>query len=252
MKIGTVQANRDKSSFRIYRDLYYGNAPLSQVIWTEFVMLVSNAVPGALGLLLRRSLYPSLFGACGQHLAVGRNVTLRHPCKIRLGDNVIVDDGCLIDAKGDNNNGITIGDNVFIGRNTSIYCKNGDIHIGRRVNISSNCTVFSSNKLTIEDGTIIGAYSYLLSGGEYDYTDATDFADQSGTASENDLVIGANSWIGARVTILDDASLGDHCVVGAGAVVTKPIPSNSLALGVPARVVKTFSPSPGIDRPEYK
>ncbi len=52
------------------------------------------------------------------------------------------------------------------------------------------------------------------------------------------LVIGPNCWLGARVTVLDGANIGEHCVIGAGAVVTKPIPRDSLALGVPARAIK--------------
>ena len=62
----------------------------------------------------------------------GQNVVLRHPHKIRIGDNVVIDDNCLIDAKGDANRGITIGSGVFIGRNTILSCKNGDIDARRR------------------------------------------------------------------------------------------------------------------------
>ena len=117
------------------------------------------------------------------------------------------------------------------------YCKNGNIHLKQDVNISSFCTVFSSNKLTIEENSMIGAYSYMLSGGEYDYTDTeTKFADQTDMKTKGKLVIGANCWIGAKVTILDAACVSKHCVIGAGAVVTAPIPKDSLAVGVPYRL----------------
>ncbi|MBU0677907.1 MAG: hypothetical protein KJ626_07290 [Verrucomicrobia bacterium] len=53
------------------------------------------------------------------------------------------------------------------------------------------------------------------------------------------LTIGTDCWIGARVTILDAADVGDRCVIGAGAVVNRPLPSHSVAAGVPARVIKT-------------
>lgn len=52
--------------------------------------------------------------------------------------------------------------------------------------------------------------------------------------------IGSDVWIGAGVKILAGVKIGDHVVVGAGAVVTKDIPSHSLAVGVPARVIKTI------------
>jgi len=66
------------------------------------------------------------------------------------------------------------------------------------------------------------------------------FCDQSGMKTKGELVVGENCWLGARVTVLDGASIGNHCVIGAGAVVTRPIPPDTLALGVPARIVKSL------------
>ena len=84
----------------------------------------------------------------------------------------------------------------------------------------------------------------MLSGGEYDYTDTeTKFVYQTGMETKGELVIGTNCWIGARVTILDAACVGKHCVIGAGAVVTAPISQDSLAVGVPARVIKSIGKS---------
>ena len=97
-----------------------------------------------------------------------------------------------------------------------------------------------SNQLTIGPGTVIGAYSYLLSGGEYDYRDPTPFAEQSGMKTRGPLAVGANCWLGTRVTVLDAASIGEHCVVGAGAVVNKPIAAHHLAAGVPAKAIKSI------------
>ncbi|KAH3687064.1 hypothetical protein WICPIJ_001954, partial [Wickerhamomyces pijperi] len=54
--------------------------------------------------------------------------------------------------------------------------------------------------------------------------------------------IGDNCWLGANVTILPGVTLGDNVVVGAGATVTKDVESNSLVLGVPAKVVKKLDP----------
>lgn len=52
--------------------------------------------------------------------------------------------------------------------------------------------------------------------------------------------VGNNVWIGGHVTVLAGVTIGDNSVIGAGSLVTKDIPANSLALGVPCRVVKTF------------
>ncbi len=54
------------------------------------------------------------------------------------------------------------------------------------------------------------------------------------------VTIGDGAWIGARACILKGVTIGEHAVVGAGSVVTKDVPPNALAVGNPARVVKTF------------
>ena len=95
---------------------------------------------------------------------------LRHPHKIRIGDNVVVDDNCLLDAKGDSNQGITIGSGVFIGRNTILSCKNGDIEIEDGANIGFNCELFSASRVRVGRDTLIAAYCYLI-GGDHDATD---------------------------------------------------------------------------------
>ena len=240
-KIRAAIQESSRSMFQNYKNLYYGQVSTAHVLKAELMFLFFGSLPGAAGLVLRSKFYPSLFGAIGEKVFIGRNVTLRHPKKIYLGKNIIIDDNCVIDAKGDDNFGIIIEDNVFIGRNSIVYCKNGNIHIKSGVNLSANCTVFSSYRLTMEPDTIVGAYSYLLSGGEYDYTDSkTRFVNQIGNETKGELIVGENCWLGARVTIVDAASIGNHCVIGAGSVVTKPISSNSLAVGIPARVVKTI------------
>lgn len=240
MKTSSVAQDTGESKCGKYRRLMYGDRSFGYFITAELITAMAASAHGAWGIFLRSKLYPCLFKGVGRGVLFGRNVTLRHAHKVTIGDNVIIDDNCMIDAKGEGNNGIAIGDGAYIGRNSIVYCKGGDIGIGRRVNISSNCTVFSSNKLTIADDTIIGAYSYLLSGGAYDYNDPAKFSEQSGMVTKGELKIGGNCWLGARVTVLDGASVGDHCVIGAGAVVTEPVPANSIAAGVPARVIKSL------------
>ena len=222
-----------------YRALMYGSMGLGKVIWAEILFTLFGGLGGAVGLFLRMKLYPVLFKSCGRKVVFGKNVTIRHPHKIVLGDGVVLDDNCVVDAKGADNRGIVLGDRVYVGRNTIIYCKNGDISIGENVSFSANCIVFSSNELTLKKNSVVAAFSYLLSGGEYDLDDATPVALQPGTCTKGPLLIGEDCWIGAGAKVLDGASLGDHCVIGAGSVVNRPIPANSIAVGVPARVVKS-------------
>jgi len=243
MKVKAALQTGGGAGFARYRALVYGPASVGHVLLAEALTGLLGGMPGAAGYFLRSRLYRGLFARAGRGLLIGRHVTFRHFRKIRLGDRVVIDDHAVVDAKGTDNRGIEVGDGVFIGRNTIVYCKNGDIRLEAGVNLSSNCTVFSSNDLTVGTGTVVGGYSYLLSGGEYDPRDRTPFVDQSGMRTRGPLRIGADSWLGARVTVLDGASIGDRCVIGAGAVVTRPIPSRRVAVGVPARVVKSLETS---------
>ncbi len=224
-----------QSGYAKYRALYYGDQGLGTIIKTEVLALLIGSMPGALGLLLRKWFYPVLFKQCGRGVVFGRNLTLRHTHKITLGDHVIVDDNVVLDAKGDSNAGITVGVGVYVGRNTIIYSKNGDIEIADNVNISSNCQLFSSNKLVIKQNTVIAAYTYLLSGGMYDYRDPMPYAQQSGLNTRGPTIVGESCWIGAHVVVVDGSTIGDRSVIGAGAVVTGDVPAHSMALGVPAK-----------------
>lgn len=226
-----------KGSFAAYRNLVYGDQSLGRVILGELVTLLFGGIPGAPGLFLRSKVYRLLFPHIGRKVIFGRHLTLRHTHKIYLGDNVVMDDFAVVDAKGQANRGIDIGNGVYIGRNTIVYCKGGDIRLGDRVNLSSNCQVFSSNTLEIGEGCMIGAYSYLLSGGEYDRHSPVPYADQSGMETKGPCKIGGNCWLGARVTVLDGVTIGANSVVAAGAVVTRSFPKGGLLGGIPAKVL---------------
>jgi acetyltransferase-like isoleucine patch superfamily enzyme len=192
-------------------------------------------VPGALGLVLRKSLYPALLGRCGRNVVFGQNVVLRHPHKIHIGDNVVIDDNCLLDAKGDRNRGIAIGSGVFIGRNTILSCKNGDIDVEDGANLGFNCELFSASRVRIGRDTLLAAYCYVI-GGDHDFSDPDLPVLQQGRRSAG-VNIGIGAWLGAGAKILDGVTIGDRAVVGAAAVVRESIPEGAIAVGIPARVV---------------
>lgn len=219
-----------------YAALTLGKTDALSLLKFELIGLVCNSLPGALGLYLRSKLYPSLLGSVGRNVVFGRGLTLRHPHKIVIGDNVVIDDNCVLDAKGGSNQGIRIRNGVFVGRNTLIYCKNGNIDLGDRVNVGANCQLYSGRQLSIGKGTMIAAYTYIMSGGRYDYQSVVPLVDQAGY-SQGPTTIGENCWMGAKAVVLDGVSIADSAVVGAGAVVTKDLPERAIALGVPAKVV---------------
>jgi acetyltransferase-like isoleucine patch superfamily enzyme len=224
-----------------YSALIVGRPGLGPLLLYEFVVLLSQWVPGAAGLALRKWLYPMLLGQCGRNVVFGQNVVLRHPHKIRIADNVVVDDHCLLDAKGTTNDGIRIGSGVFIGRNTILSSKNGDITIGDRANIGFNCEIFSASRVSVGADTLIAAYAYLV-GGDHRVTDREQPVLEQGRQSAG-IEVGSGVWIGAGAIVLDGVSIGDRAIVGANAVVRTDVPAGATAVGVPARLVISGEPA---------
>jgi acetyltransferase-like isoleucine patch superfamily enzyme len=139
--------------------------------------------------------------------------------------------------------------NVHIGRGCllqdSVYIRagvQGRINIGDRTAINSFCRLFGHGSIEIGEDTQLGPGS-LITTTDHDYH-------QDLRTSFKRVVIGKQVWIGANVTILPGVEIGDFTVIGAGSVVTKKIPSHSVAVGIPARVIKKLDESPQSTKPE--
>ena len=223
-----------------YARLIIGRPGWGALVKYELVQLLSQWVPGALGLALRKVLYRSLVGACGRNVVFGQNVVLRHPHKIRLGDHIVIDDNCLLDAKGSGNQGIIIGSGVFVGRNTILSCKDGDIELADGANIGFNCELFSASRVRVGRDTLVAAYCYVI-GGDHDFSDPSAPVLAQARRSSG-VSIGDGAWLGAGAKILDGVTIGDRAVIGAGAVVREPVPAGAIAVGVPAKVVSQREP----------
>jgi acetyltransferase-like isoleucine patch superfamily enzyme len=130
-----------------------------------------------------------------------------------LGKRSVIESFCCINnAVGD----VTIGDNTRIGIHCTVI---GPVCIGNNVNLAQGITVTALN---------------------HNFEDATKRIDEQGISTKP-VIIGDDVWIGANAVILPGVTIGRHCVVAAGAVVTKDVPDNTLVGGVPAKVIKPLS-----------
>lgn len=133
--------------------------------------------------------------------------------KFNLGNNSTVEDFCTI------NNGVG---NVLIGNKTRIGISSviiGPVFIGDDVRLAQNVVV---------------------SGLNHNYQDVSKPIHEQGITTE-DVYIGDETWIGANSVILPGVFIGKHCVIAAGSVVTKNVPSYSVAAGNPAKIIKQFN-----------
>lgn len=117
------------------------------------------------------------------------------------------------------------------------FCDYGiNIHLGSYVFINAFTYLMDCADITIGDHTFIGPHCGL-----YTATHPLSYKIRNkGLEKALPVKIGANCWLGANVSILPGVTVGDGCVIAAGAVVTNDIPENSLAAGVPAKIIRTI------------
>jgi acetyltransferase-like isoleucine patch superfamily enzyme len=235
---GIQDAWRDqrRSALSKYQDLVVGRRGLLRLLLYELVITLTSWVPGALGLVLRRVAYPWLLGSCGRNVTFGQGVVLRHPHKIHLGHDVVVDDLVLLDAKGSRNQGIRLGQGVFLGRGTILSCKDGDIELGDHVNIGFQSEIFSGSRVVVGHHGLFAAYTYLVGGGHSFDQAGVPVIEQDRTSKGIEL--GENVWLGTGAKVLDGVRIGRDVVVGANAVVAEDLPDGVVAAGIPARVLR--------------
>lgn len=238
-KVQDEVAGRKTTAMQKYQDMVIGSRAIWPLVKYELIMLFVSSLPGALGLVLRGKLYPMLLGACGKGVVFGRNVTLRHPHKIKLGDRVIIDDNVMLDAKGASNTGIAIASDCFVGRNSILSCKDGDIDVGERANIGFNAEIFSCSKVRIGADNLISAYTYVVGGGNYDLDQSSKTINRSLREDRaRGIELADNVWIGTHSVLMDGVVVGPGSAVAAGSVVTGPVPRDVIAGGTPARVLR--------------
>lgn len=118
------------------------------------------------------------------------------------------------------------------------------IRIGKNVNIGRYVCLTSIVEIVIEDGCLLSEYVYIS-----DLAHGLDPAQgrpiQQNLTTKGPVLIGQNSFLGYRASVLSGVQLGKHCVVGAHSVVTRSFPDYSMVAGVPARLIKTYVPTRG-------
>jgi len=120
-----------------------------------------------------------------------------------------------------------------------------NLRCGNRVFINFNATILAQAPITLGDDVMIGPNCSLITVG---HPVADHRMRRGGWEQAKPISIGENTWLGANVTVLPGVSIGKQCVVGAGTLVTRDIPDNSLVLGSPGTVVRTLDDSQPLER----
>lgn len=138
-----------------------------------------------------------------------------------------------------------IGKQTFIGDETLIIvnCRNEP---GFSIIVGDNCLIGRRNYISSGGSVLIGDYCMTASdcrflGGGHVYSSPFVPYISTGTPKDKKIKIGVNSWFGVGAIVLDGGEIGCGCVIAAGTVVNRNIPSFSMVVGSPARIIKRFN-----------
>lgn len=161
-----------------------------------------------------------------------------HCARLTIGPQCFIDDDVTIYAHPDGGE-VRLGRGVHIYRGTIIEIgRGGSVIIGDDTHIQSHCNIkgfLGSTRIGkgVQIAPHCGSSPY-----EHRFDDlGTDIREQD-IFSSGDIVVGDNVWLGINVQLLDGVQVGAGTVVGAGAVVTRSLPADCVAVGVPARVIR--------------
>jgi acetyltransferase-like isoleucine patch superfamily enzyme len=164
------------------------------------------------------------FGAFGEGSGIlFPTVALYGERYIRIGANVVVGPYCSLSAGvmpghvPDHDPVITVGDDVLIGKGSGVV---------------------GHHSITIGDGVFTGHNVYVTDA-NHGYEDVQETIGRQ-FAAPRPVVVGAGSWLGHGTVVLPGAHVGEHVAVGAGSIVAGDVPSHSVVVGNPARVIRRY------------
>ena len=174
-------------------------------------------------------------GRSGKNAYVSPFAELCFPARIRLGDHAVLERHARLVANGAKAR-IDIGDASVVFAYALLKTDGGAIHIGRFCSVHDYAVIYGYGGVHIGEDVHIASHAVLVAS-DHDY--ALLGTDRFSREMKGEGIrIEESVWIGVNAVILDGVRIGTGSVIGAGAVVSRDIPPHSLALGVPARVVK--------------
>ncbi len=227
--LGEVLHDENASALHKYQNFFVGSQSIWKLLHYEVAMLLASPLPGAMGFFLRQRLLPGLFRKMGKDVMLGRNLSLRYPGAISIGDRTAIDENCLLDAKGCREDGIEIGQDVLIARDTLIQAKNSAIVIGDHSVIGSQTRLSSAGGLFIGKYVNIGSQCHI-GGGRYRTNNIDTPIITQPLYTNGPVVIEDDVWIGAGVTIQDSVHIGRGSVISPGVTIYHDVPANTILM----------------------
>ena len=224
-----------RGNMRRYMERVSGSTALAPYLWQGLVLTLWSGLPTVLSSVLRGMVYRSVLEAVGPGCFIEKGVRWQTPRRIRLGQRVMVGQGCFLDAHSLTGR-IVLEDDVWLSPGCYIVAyREAEVRIGAHAYLGHRCLLYGHGGIEIGRDALLANDVQLICG---NHTFARrDVPIRAQPTVERPIVIGDDVWLGSSVIVLGGVTIGRGAVVGAGAVVTHDLPPYSLARGVPARVV---------------
>jgi acetyltransferase-like isoleucine patch superfamily enzyme len=173
---------------------------------------------------------------------LGGGCTIRNKKNITFGKNCTIEKGTRIDGYAANK--IQLGDGCKIGAYSLITCTSHLSKYGIGLEMGSHSAIGdfahfgASGGIEIGNDVIMGSYISFHSE-NHNFSDKSKLIREQGVTSKG-IKLGNNIWVGAKVTFLDGSTVGNNCVIAAGAVVSGVFPDNVVIGGIPAKIIKNY------------
>ena len=222
--------------------LYYLRGQASSLpayILEQLVLSLCSWVPSIVGVGLRALAYRLIMRLEGM-AGIEAGVRIVYAGNIRLGRNVYLDQGVYLHGLPA---GITIGDDTFIMHHTMLHVFNFRNLPQAGITIGKNCFLGEFNVIRGQGGVRMGDGVYTgpmvqIVAVNHVFDDPDRPIREQGIIAQG-IVIEDDVWIGAGATVLDGVTIGRGSIIGAGAVVSTDIPPYSIAVGTPAKPIKS-------------
>lgn len=210
----------------------------------ELLQALLGWIPSLVGIGVRAVAYKLILHAEGLP-AIEDHVRLCRPEDISLGRNVYIDHGVYLHGGP---RGLRVGAGSWIMNGCRLHVFNfrgmphSGIQMGARTFLGEGSIMRGQGGIVIGDNVLFGPATQVLAVNHVFANPDVPIMDQGITAQG--IRIEDNCWIGAGAIVLDGVTVGRGSCIGAGAVVTTSIPPDSLAVGVPARVIRNLRTDP--------